>query len=363
LSEAKGDPASGAGEIVNRRGGGWLQRWRWPLIIGGPLVILAIALYFVLTGGHYESTDDSYVDVAKAPVSASIAGRVVEVYVKENQRVAAGQPLFRLDPRDLKAGLDQAQAQLSQAELQVRALQAAWQQATASLDAAQNTAAYTAHEAARQKALVAAGVNSQAQLDEAVHAAQQATDAVVTARTQVAQALANLNGDPTLSAAHHPQIMNAQAQLERARLNTSYGVVIAPVAGVVTRVEQLQPGAYVNPAQTVFWLISGQPWVEANFKESQLPQMKVGQPVTITVDAYPGQKLAGHVASFSPGTGQAFSVLPAQNATGNWVKVTQRLPVRIEFDKPPPPMAGRAGLSAKVKVDVRAPGQPPAAAG
>ena len=361
MSEAKGDPASAGSSSNGDRG--FLQRWRWPLIIGGPLVIVAVALYFVLTGGHYESTDDSYVDIAKAPVSASIAGRVVEVYVKENQRVTAGQPLFRLDPRDLKAGLDQAQAQLSQAELQVRALQAAYQQATASQEAAQNTAAYTAREAARQKALVAAGVNSQAQQDEAVHAAQQAADAVITAKTQVAQALANLNGDPSLSAAHHPQILNAQAQLERARLNTSYGVVVAPVNGVVTRVDQLQPGAYVNAAQTVFWLISGQPWVEANFKESQLAHMKVGQPVEIDVDAYPGEKLQGHVASFSPGTGQAFSALPAQNATGNWVKVTQRLPVRIEFNKAPPPMAGRAGLSAKVKVDVRAPGQAPATAG
>jgi membrane fusion protein (multidrug efflux system) len=363
LSEAKGDTASAAGPVENGNSRGFLQRWRWPLIVGGPLVIIAIALYFVLTGGRYETTDDSYVDIAKAPVSASIAGRVVEVYVKENQRVVAGQPLFRLDSRDLKAGLDQAQAQLSQAELQVRALQAAWQQAAANQSAAENTAAYTAREAARQKALVAAGVNSQAQLDEAAHAAQQATDSVISARTQVAQALANLNGDPSLSAAHHPQILNAQAQLERARLNTSYGVVVAPVAGIVTRVEQLQPGAYVNAAQTVFWLISGQPWVEANFKESQLPNMKVGQPVAITVDAYPGQDLAGHVASFSPGTGQTFSALPAQNATGNWVKVTQRLPVRIEFDKPPPAMAGRAGLSAKVKVDVRAAGQAPATAG
>jgi membrane fusion protein (multidrug efflux system) len=123
----------------------------------------------------------------------------------------------------------------------------------------------------------------------------------------------------------------------------------------VTRVEQLPVGTYLNASQTAFWLLSGQPWIEANFKEDQLGHMKVGQPVSIKVDAYPDGALSGHVASFSPGTGQTFSALPAQNATGNWVKVVQRLPVRISFDKPPPGMAGRAGLSATVKVDVRAP--------
>ena len=130
---------------------------------------------------------------------------------------------------------------------------------------------------------------------------------------------------------------------------------MAPADGIVTRVDQLPVGTYLNASQTGFWLLSGEPWIEANFKEDQLAHMKVGQPVTIKIDAYP-EALKGHVASFSPGTGQAFSALPAQNATGNWVKVVQRLPVRIAFDKTPPDMAGRAGLSAKVTVDVRAPG-------
>jgi membrane fusion protein (multidrug efflux system) len=126
---------------------------------------------------------------------------------------------------------------------------------------------------------------------------------------------------------------------------------------VVARVDQLPLGAYLNASQTAFWLLSGQPWVEANFKETQIGHMHVGQPVEIDIDAYPGGPLKGHVASFPPGTGAAFSVLPAQNATGNWVKVTQRLPVRIEFDRPPPERAARAGLSAIVKVDLRAPGK------
>ncbi len=335
----------------------WLRRWRWPLIIGGPLVILGIAGYFILTGGRYEATDDAYVDVAKAPVAASVPGRVIAVYVKENQVVAAGTPLFKLDSRDFVVGAAQAQANLAQAELQVRSLKATYGQQQANLQAAQSTAAYAAKEAARQKALVAAGVSSQAQAAEAANTARQAADAVSAAQQVAAAALANLNGDPNLPVNRQPSVMAAKAALDRATLNQSYTVVVAPVTGVVTRVEQLQPGAYVNAAQTVFWLVSGQPWVEANFKENQLGKMVVGQPVQIKVDAYKGEKLAGHVASFSPGTGQTFSALPAQNATGNWVKVTQRLPVRIEFNQPPPVQAGRGGLSAQVKVDVQAAGR------
>ena len=134
-------------------------------------------------------------------------------------------------------------------------------------------------------------------------------------------------------------------------------VIVAPTDGIVARVEQLQVGAYVNPSQTVFYLLSGQPWIEANFKENQLAKMRVGQPAKIKIDAFSKDELTGHLASFAPGTGAAFSALPAQNATGNWVKVVQRLPVRIAFDKPPPEMAARAGLSAQVTVDVRRPGQ------
>ncbi|HEX5378360.1 MAG TPA: HlyD family secretion protein [Phenylobacterium sp.] len=342
--------------------GGWLHRWRWPMMIGGPLVILGVAAFFILTSGRYQTTDDAYVDVAKAPVAASVPGRVVAVFVHENEAVKAGQPLFRLDSRDFQVGASQAQAQLAQAELQVRGLRAAYAREQATLQAAQSTVAYTARESARQKALVAAGISSQSQAAEAAHAAQQAADNLQAARQEAALALANLNGDPNLPLDRHPSVLAARALLDRATLNQSYTVVIAPVDGVVTRVNQLQPGAYVKDAQTVFWLISGKPWVEANFKENQLARMKVGQPVEIKVDAYKDAKLAGHVASFSPGTGQVFSALPAQNATGNWVKVTQRLPVRIEFDSPPPPQAGRGGLSAQVKVDVRSDGRAPPAA-
>jgi len=297
------------------------------------------------------------VQIAKAPVAPSVAGRVTDIYVKENQLVRRGTVLFRLDARDYQANSAAAAAQLAAAEQQVLAQRAAYQSALASAQAARDTAAFAASEAVRQKRLAAAGVASQQQLDQAVHNAQQAKQSQAAAEQQAAQALAVLGGDATGPISKNPAVMEAQAQLDRAKLNVGYTDVVAPADGVVTRVEQLPVGTYLNASQTAFWLLSGEPWVEANFKEDQLAHMRVGQPVSIRVDAYPDADLRGHVASFSPGTGSAFSALPAQNATGNWVKVVQRLPVRIDFDKPPPDMAGRAGLSARVKVDVRAPGR------
>ena len=334
----------------------FLRRWRWPLMVGGPLLIAAVVLYFVLTGGRFQSTDDAYVQIAKAPVAPSIGGRVTDVYVTENQFVRKGQVLFRLDSRDLVATAQAAQAQLASAQLQVSADRAAYQQQQANVRAAQEALTYAEREAARQRQLAQAGVASQQQLDQAVHAAQQARDQLAAAQQQSNQALAALGGDPARASAAMPMVMQAQANVARAQLNVSYTEVTAPADGIVTRVDQMPVGTYLNASQVGFWLLSGQPWVEANFKEDQLAHMKIGQPVTIAVDAYPQGDLHGHLASFAPGTGAVFSPLPAQNATGNWVKVTQRLPVRIDFDKPPPGMAARAGLSAKVKVDVRAAG-------
>ena len=333
-----------------------MQRWRWPLIIGGPLLIVAIVAYFIITGGKTQTTDDAYVQIAKAPVAPSIAGRVTDIYVHENEVVKRGQVLFRLDTRDIQAGAEAAAASVANAALQVGALRASYQQQQAMVQAAKDQLAYATTEAARAKNLANVGVNSQAQVDQANHAVLAARQQLAAAQQQAAQVLANLGGNPNLAPAAAPAVMQAQAQLDRAKLNVAYGTVAAPADGVVTRVDQMPAGTYLNASQTAFWLLSGQPWIEANFKEDQLAHMKVGQPVEIKVDAYPDAKITGHVASFSPGTGQAFSALPAQNATGNWVKVVQRLPVRIAFDKTPPDMAGRSGLSAKVTVDVRAPG-------
>ncbi|HEV2365431.1 MAG TPA: HlyD family secretion protein [Caulobacteraceae bacterium] len=357
-SPAHEDPAVAAanepGAGIEPRG--FWRRWRWPLMFGAPALVLAAAAWFVLTSGRSETTDDAYVQRGKAPVSAAIAGRVVEIDVAENQRVNPGETLFKLDPSDEIAEVDRTQAQLAAAQLQVASLQQALAQARVSLASAQQTQSYAAREYTRQQALAGAGVASRQQLDEARHNKELADAQVDLARQGVATAQANL-GPAATNPALFPAVLQASAALERAKLDLTRTSVVAPVGGVVTRVTQLQVGAYVNPAQTVFFLLSGESWVEANFKENQLRKMRVGQPATIQIDACGGQSFAAHVASFSPGAGSSFSPLPAQNATGNWVKVVQRLPVEIAFNAPPPARCARDGLSANVRVDVRSGGQ------
>jgi membrane fusion protein (multidrug efflux system) len=321
-------------------------------MIGGPLIIVAVVAWFILTGGRFEATDDAYVQVSKAPISAAIAGRVVEVDVTENQHVKAGQLLFKLDPADEQAAAAKADAGLAAARLQVTGLRSAYDQQQLQLKQALTTQAFAVREAARERALVGAGVASAQQAADAAHTADLAISQVAIDRQRVATALADLGAgakDPEA----YPAVLQARATQQSAQVNLGYTVVNARQHGIVTRVDQLQVGAYVSASQTLFFLLSGTPWVEANFKEDQLKYMRVGQPTKIQVDALGGRSLDGHVASFSPGSGSSFSALPAQNATGNWVKVAQRLPVRIAFDKTPPEVAGRAGLSAKVTVDVR----------
>jgi len=322
-------------------------------MLGGPLLILAIVAYVILTGGKTQTTDDAYVQVGKAPISAQIPGRVIEIAVKENQAVKKGQLLFKLDPSDLQVVADRAAAELATARLQVVALRNAYDQQKLVLASDLTTQAFARKEANRQRALVTAGVASEQQASEAANTADRADSAVAVARQQVATALANL-GPAISSPDAYPAVLQAKAAQAAAALNLVHTVIVAPVDGIVTRVDQLQLGAYVNTSQTAFWLLSGEPWVAANFKEDQLGKMRVGQHATIEIDALGGRKFAGHVESFSPGAGDSFSPLPAQNATGNWIKVVQRLPVRIAFDKAPPDVAARAGLSTKVTVDVQA---------
>jgi membrane fusion protein (multidrug efflux system) len=322
-------------------------------MIGGPLIILAVVAWFLITGGRYQSTDDAYVQADRTPVSASVAGRVVEVDVKENQRVEAGQVLFKLDPQTFGTALEDAEAQLATARLQVAGFKAAYEQQLVTVKAAQENIAYTQREADRDRDLMNSGIISRQQYDTAQHAADDARAQFAVAQQQAAGALATLGGNAGLPVDAHPTVMQAKAMLDRAKLNLSYTTIVAAESGVVTHVDQMPVGTYVNAAQPVFWLVSGEPWVDANFKEDQLARMRVGEAATIKVDAYPGVTFAAHVASFSPGTGSTFSALPAQNATGNWVKVVQRLPVRIRFDRPPPDMASHSGLSAKVRVDTR----------
>ncbi len=330
----------------------WKRRARLPLMLLAPVVVIVAALYFYLSGGRYESTDDAYVQAARVAISANVAGRVLELAVKDNQPVRKGDLLFRIDDAPFLIAVDEAQAQLAAARLQIESLKANYRQRRSELSSAQDTLAFQQREYERQQRLLDSGIASQLQVDRAKHALDEARAQVAGVRQQIGAVVANLGGDPNIAPDQHPMVKEAQARLDRAKLNLSYTTVTAPSDGVATRVEQLQVGSYINASSPVFALVlSGNTWVEANFKEDQLTHMRAGQKVEVDVDSYPGRTFAGTVASLSPGTGSQFSVLPPENATGNWVKVVQRLPVRVHLDGPDPAFPLHAGLSATVKVD------------
>ncbi|MFL6604203.1 MAG: HlyD family secretion protein [Steroidobacteraceae bacterium] len=331
---------------------GWSKRLRLPLMIGGPALVAMIAAYVYMTGGRYEATDDAYVQTASVAVSSNVAGRVREVGVRDNQAVHKGDVLFRLDDEPFRIAVEEAAAQLSSARLQVESLKASYRQRRAELESARETLAFQKRETDRQRRLLTAGISSQVQVDRAVHALDSARTQLAAAEQQVSAVVANLGGDPNIAPDRHPMVQQAQALLDRAKLNLSYTVIRAASDGIVTRVEQLQAGTYISASAPVFALVVAEDtWIEANFKEDQLTHMRVGQPVDVRVDSYPGKQFPGTVVSVSPGTGSQFSLLPAENATGNWVKVVQRLPVRIELRQIDPEFPLHGGLSATVKVD------------
>jgi membrane fusion protein (multidrug efflux system) len=328
------------------------ERLRLPLMLLAPLIVIAGAVYFYVTGGRYQSTDDAYVQAAQMVISSNVAGRVSEIDVHDNERVQKGAVLFRLDDAPFRIAVQEAQARLGSARLEVEALQATYRQRLAEVRGADETLAYQQREYDRQNGLLASGIASQVQVNQLRHALDTARQALSSAREELAAVAANLGGDANTSIEDHPNVLQARAALDRALLNLSYTVISAPEDGIVAKVEQLQVGNYINASSPLFALIATQDvWVEANFKESQLTYMRPGQAATVKIDSYPGKIFHARIVSLSPGTGAAFSMLPPENATGNWVKVVQRLPVRLAVPDAPAALPLRAGLSADVTVD------------
>jgi membrane fusion protein (multidrug efflux system) len=328
------------------------QRLRLPLMLLGPIVVLAAAGYWYLTTGRYVSTDDAYVQAARVSISTDVSGRVAEIDIRDNEQVKAGQVLFSLDQRPFIIAVEEAKAQLAAVRLQIEAMKATYQQKLAEARATQATVGYEQREFERQKQLLASGAASKQQFDRASQAFQTDSAQLASKQEDVANTLASLGGNPDLPVRKHPMVQHAQAALDRAELNLSYTVVRAPESGIVTKVEQLQVGDYVNASTPLFSLMSNERvWVEANFKETELTHMRSGQSATVEIDTYPDTVFSARVQSLSPGTGLTFALLPAENATGNWVKVVQRLPVRFSIDKFDPSAPLHAGLSATVEVD------------
>jgi membrane fusion protein (multidrug efflux system) len=341
-------PQAAAPEAAPRKKGG---ARRLVLMIVVPLALVLGGGYFWLTGGRYEGTDNAYVQQAKVSVSADIAGRITAVNVGENQHVTAGTVLFTIDPQPYQIALDQANAALASARVNVQQLKVAYGTAQVQLKSAEATRDIQQAAYDRQAALVKQAVASSSTLDQPKLALQQAETAVDTARQQVAAAVAALGGDPNIDIDSHPAVLAAKAQVEQAERNLSKTTVRAPDDGIVANVSSLNVGQFVAAGTTIASLVETDgSWIEANFKETQLTNMKPGMPAEVEIDAYPG-KLEGTVESIGAATGSEFSLIPAQNATGNWVKVVQRIPVRIKLPASPEVELLKTGMSANVTVD------------
>jgi membrane fusion protein (multidrug efflux system) len=335
------------------------ERWRLALMIFGPLLIVAGGAWLYFRGAHYESTDDAYVKTARVAISANVAGRVLAIDVRDNQEVHRGDELFRLDDAPFRIAVEAASARLASARLQVESLKASFARSVAGVKAAQGTLAFQQHEYERQQHLMATGVTSQVQLDSARHAYEEARAELARAEQERNGIVATLGGNPDLEVDRHPLVQQAQAALDGARLDLSYTIVKAPADGIVARVEELQVGTHIDAAAPVFALVvTGDAWIEANFKEDQLTHMRAGQTADVRLDSVPGVTFHGRVVSLSPATGSQYSLLPPENATGNWVKVVQRLPVRIELDDVDAGLIMQSGLSAEVRVDTRSDREP-----
>lgn len=329
------------------------RRWlRTALILVVPLLVAAVGAFFWLTSGRSVSTDNAYVRQDKVSVSSDVAGRIVDVAVRENQTVQAGDLLFRIDPSSYRIAVAQANAAIANAQVQVTGLRADYAGTGAEIQAANDGVVAAREDYSRQRALLDRGFTTRARLQQSEHALSQARAQLANAQSMAAEARAKL-AFGSAAPGENPVIAAATVQRSRAQLDLGRTAVRAPVGGTISQAGRLQVGNMMVtglPAVTI--VANSRSWVDANFKETDLNKMRVGQRAELSFDAYPGLRLRGHVESIGAGTGSEFSVLPAQNATGNWVKVTQRVPVRIAIDEGSPRQL-IAGQSADVKVDVR----------
>ena len=323
------------------------SRKRLLMMVSVPLLIVAVGLYFWLTGGRTVGTDNAYVKQDIVAISTQVNGPVSAVHVRENQRVKAGDILFQVDPGPSQVALLQAEAQLAAAELQTRQLEVQASGTGADIRGAAANLAIMQRALGRQQALLARGFTTRSAHDDAVNEVTKAQTALADARARANNASAAI-----APGGNQPAIAAARAAIAKARLDLQHGIVRSPSSGIVAKADRLLVGQSALSGVSMLSIVTDKPaWVEANFKEGDLAHMAVGQPAEVSFDAYPGVRLKGHVASIGAGTGSEFSVLPAQNANGNWVKVTQRVPVIIAFDETPP-RAMIAGLSAKVDVRI-----------
>lgn len=322
------------------------------LLVLGPAIVLAGSLFAYMTGGRYVSTDNAYVHAGKLTVATDVSGIVANVAVHESQRVEKGQVLFTLDQEPFRIALAGAEANLGTVRNQIVTQQATYRQKLAQIEQARTDIGFFETNAQRQQDLLKRGVSAQATYDQAKRDLDTARERLLVAQSDAEATLAQLGGRADAPIEQNANYLAAKAQVDRARRDLTRTTVVAPMPGIVTNVDALLPGEYLPAAQPAFSLVStADVWVEANAKESDLANLKPGDKATVSIDAYPGREWQATVTSLAPATGAEFSVLPAQNATGNWVKVVQRVPIRLGVEMPEgaPPL--RTGMSAYVEID------------
>jgi membrane fusion protein (multidrug efflux system) len=323
-----------------------------PLLFALLPVALVYGGYSYVTGGQVMSTDNAYVGAQSLGVSTDVSGTVAAIEVHNNQAVKKGQVLFQLDRRSFQIALDGAKAQLGTVRNQVLTLQASYKQSLSQIEQAKADLPYYQTVFKRQVDLVNSSVASKAIYDQAQHDLVSTQQRVAVAETQAQAMLAQLGNDANQPVEQNPFYLQAQAAVDNAKRDLNDTTVRAPFDGIVTNVDSLQVGSYLQASQAGFSLISNtNMWVDASPKETELTYVRPGQPATVTVDTYPGVQWKGTVESISPASGSSFSLLPAQNTTGNWVKVVQRIPMRVRLELSPDQPPLRVGMSVVVDID------------
>ena len=342
-------PTAATEELRRLRRRNWT---RWGLFALLPLVLL-VAAYWYVTGGQIVSEDDAYVEAAKVGLSTDVSGIVQDVDVHDNDHVAAGQVLYRLDPLQFQIALDNAKANLAQTALTIEAMKQDYKRMLSDIAAQQSLVKFDQTTFDSDTMLLRTHTVSQAVFDQAEATLGNDTNKLASLRQQAQVQLAKLGGNPDIEVTQHPQYREAKAKVDEAERQLNDTVVKAPFAGTVTDVPAIEPGKYLAASTTAFYLVdTDHVWVDADPKETELTYVRPGQPVTITVDTYPNRQWQGTVESVSPAAAQEFALLPAQNTSGNWVKVVQRVPMRVRVDtsdKSLPPLA--AGMSVEIDVD------------
>ncbi len=327
-------------------------RRRFLLLVALPLVVLAAGLAWWLSGGRYVSTDNAYVGADKALITPVVTGPIIAIHVKEGQKVKVGDPLFDIDPAPYRTALALANAKLDAAKIEFANLKSSYLSNEDQIKMGQDSVQVRQRDLERKQSLVETHAGTRNDLDLSTAALIQARQILEFVREQQDSARVKLGGGPDASIEAFPDYMLAKGQVEDAQRNLGYATVKAPIDGVATEVAQIELGRVAPAGQPVFAIVADTGlWVDANPKESDLTYVQRDMPATVSVDTFPDREWKGTVCSIAPGTGAQFAILPPQNASGNWVKVVQRVPLRFCFAADQDTAGLRAGMSATVSID------------